>query len=1506
MTFSSGNVGIGSTAPNAPLDVASATTSSSAIQQWSYSSNPSNYRLQLNTIVSSGLVKYSFDLLNAGVSYNNTLVLTNGLIGIGTTSPSNKLHVIGNAWINRPSNKIDNNGSPTEFGSRVEFNNDFATSASGYMVFRYPTSNNFLIGGDYDGHIGGAIPNIQFGRANGTVYLHIDASTSGNVGIGTTSPSAKLHVEGNATPGNYAAYIYNSSGGGNVLKLYNHDWDVTDYLLYATNGGTASSGFAFVVDGNGKVGIGTTTPNRTLSVNGIIGVASGTANTQQLVFSIDSGASYITSSYFGSSSYVPMYLETGGAIRLAIQTNGNIGIGTTTDAGYKLYVNGTGLFNGVVNSPAIMDNVGRRFISPEGATYVTGSSSITGAIKIKLPVARNNSSTMMMFRVKIYQYNTGNSFELQIGGYNYGLGDWYNVFATNLTDDGSNLSVRFGTDATSDCVWIGELGSTWSYPQVFVTDFQAGYGGQDIAWATGWAISFETAFNTVELTRLASQVITTRNIGSQSVSYATTAGALTSMLISQFTNDSGYITSGALAGYLPLAGGTLTGNLNGTTASFSGQVTSTTNFYTAAISDTLGARTFGGNSFSIRNNTAEDFNIDIYNRNSSIWYNALKLANNGGAASFSSSITSGATGLSNGSFTIKRASDGLSVAGFSIDTSTSIAKLTTEYSLLSFATEGVERARFLQGKLGIGTTSPSQLLSIEGGASNAWARFTNTTNSGGLYVGTSSTGEAILYQAGNYNLSLFTNATERLTITNTGAATFSSSVTASSIIKSGGTSAQFLKADGSVDSNTYITSASLAGYALVDHTHDLGRYSLAAPGNIDGLTSTTFRTTLFGVNTNTWNISTARWNNVPAPLSGLNLYSTMLAWSGSDTHGFIAMDYGSAAAKIGGGNGNNINWTALLVHSLNIGSQSVLYATTAGALTSMNISQFTNNSGYITSASLSGYLPLTGGTLTGDLTTSGWFINSTDTYGIKNSANNSSFWSQSGGWVVNSNDTTSVTLAFYTQYTQQFAIGRVSEGIYIENNQGAEFSLLAYQGAGYGGYLTGTWNVTNILTVAGNYAKINKDYVYDSGYIEYYSSFATTPSTKPWRAGVFSSGDVEIGTIFQIKFPNSTATQFQVFEYGQVAIGGSWLYINEGGTSNACNINFGGGTIGATNSWKIRTGSGFGGYNLLNNATTLYNVSTSGTHSFYSSTPTLLAQFSSTAATFSTTIVATNGDILGGSTTSDYGSLTLRGGYGTTAANAAKIQIIGYEDGAATQGALMFFTNNTERFRISQTGAAVFFGSVGVTSNYLSVGAYGLASDTYSAYFRRNDTSSYGAWDLTGGKGGYTGALYNTTNQPHVMFGTTNGHGGLYYQNGSRWVLYYDYTNNCLGVGGTTTSATYKLYVTGAIFATGAIVANSDSRIKENVEVVGNALDKVNNLRGVTYTKKNEDTGKREMGVIAQEVLPYVPEVVQYAEDLDQYGVSYGNFAGLFIEAIKEQQVLIKELQAEIEILKNK
>jgi hypothetical protein len=63
------------------------------------------------------------------------------------------------------------------------------------------------------------------------------------------------------------------------------------------------------------------------------------------------------------------------------------------------------------------------------------------------------------------------------------------------------------------------------------------------------------------------------------------------------------------------------------------------------------------------------------------------------------------------------------------------------------------------------------------------------------------------------------------------------------------------------------------------------------------------------------------------------------------------------------------------------------------------------------------------------------------------------------------------------------------------------------------------------------------------------------------------------------------------------------------------------------------------------------------------------------------------------------------------------------------------------------------------------------------------------------------------------------------------------------------------------------------------------------------------DPAQQHIGVIAQEVKPIVPEVVTYNKELDEYGVSYGNFSGLFIESFKDIHELILLQKEQIEIL---
>ena len=76
---------------------------------------------------------------------------------------------------------------------------------------------------------------------------------------------------------------------------------------------------------------------------------------------------------------------------------------------------------------------------------------------------------------------------------------------------------------------------------------------------------------------------------------------------------------------------------------------------------------------------------------------------------------------------------------------------------------------------------------------------------------------------------------------------------------------------------------------------------------------------------------------------------------------------------------------------------------------------------------------------------------------------------------------------------------------------------------------------------------------------------------------------------------------------------------------------------------------------------------------------------------------------------------------------------------------------------------------------------------------------------------------------------------------------------------------------------------SSDRRIKENVNRIENALDKIDRLDGVSYFNKLSKSN--EIGLIAQDVREVIPEVVV---DSDIMGIQYGNMIGLLIEGIKE------------------
>ena len=120
---------------------------------------------------------------------------------------------------------------------------------------------------------------------------------------------------------------------------------------------------------------------------------------------------------------------------------------------------------------------------------------------------------------------------------------------------------------------------------------------------------------------------------------------------------------------------------------------------------------------------------------------------------------------------------------------------------------------------------------------------------------------------------------------------------------------------------------------------------------------------------------------------------------------------------------------------------------------------------------------------------------------------------------------------------------------------------------------------------------------------------------------------------------------------------------------------------------------------------------------------------------------------------------------------------------------------------------------------------------------------------------------------------------------------------------GNSNNASYHLDVEGTIRASSDVIAFSDKRVKENIITIDSALDKVTKLRGVTYTRKDIDDKSNKVGVIAQEVLKVLPEIVS-KDDEGMYSVAYGNMAGVFIEAIKELKAEVDSLKQEIKQLK--
>jgi len=201
----------------------------------------------------------------------------------------------------------------------------------------------------------------------------------------------------------------------------------------------------------------------------------------------------------------------------------------------------------------------------------------------------------------------------------------------------------------------------------------------------------------------------------------------------------------------------------------------------------------------------------------------------------------------------------------------------------------------------------------------------------------------------------------------------------------------------------------------------------------------------------------------------------------------------------------------------------------------------------------------------------------------------------------------------------------------------------------------------------------------------------------------------------------------------------------------------------------------------------------------------------------------------------------------------------------------------------------------------------GNVSGTYDAIVVANDSHTHAFDNLTGktsGTGDYTTTGTMTAATFNATSTTNGGFQGIDADSAANpsftWSSdldtgMYRTGSNSIGLA---TGGTLRLTVNSTgIISAGNVTAYSDERLKSDITTITHAVDKVQHLRGVMFTKD----GEASTGVIAQEVQKVLPEVVN---DKGEYlSVAYGNMVGLLIEAIKEQQDQIDDLKARLEVL---
>ena len=399
-----GDVGIGTTTPNAKLEVKGETiidggigVASSGVLQIRQNGDTFNDGIALTSSNSTShrLWKSSNGNLNIGASSNPSAFVNtiSGDIGIGTTIPKAKLHVY--------------NGN-NSYGVILANANEHKFSLYTKTLTTQPVNvESFRIGLKHDTNENNGYISFYRGESGDGGFLgfsthgieRLRISKTGDIGIGTTLPSAKLEVNGNAKFGDDIIVEGASpnivltdsrsldNGSWDNVSLGSYQWKTLDGTspgprigaeIEAFSGIHAASGPEFGMrfktstnldatpsvkyeisskgdhdfkNGNaifgGKVGIGTTSPSHKLSVsssdNSVMELSSGTSGTWMDFenTAASAGSRLWSMGHAGNSGKFGIYQrDNTNAYRLYITKDGKVGIGTNNPKGFELGVNG--------------------------------------------------------------------------------------------------------------------------------------------------------------------------------------------------------------------------------------------------------------------------------------------------------------------------------------------------------------------------------------------------------------------------------------------------------------------------------------------------------------------------------------------------------------------------------------------------------------------------------------------------------------------------------------------------------------------------------------------------------------------------------------------------------------------------------------------------------------------------------------------------------------------------------------------------------------------------------------------------------------------------------------------------------------------------------------------------------------------------------------------------------------------------------------------------------------